>query len=142
MSALLHKNTLDRDKSKHSSSVDDSIHFLAACYGAVGCQDARARLRGLGCQMYVGSSLMNALIWLRLLHVIMIAVMNTTAACWSCSAAHCLHHMLCRPVYQALECTGLNLNPKTCHLIGKASHWYRRGKHRPSTDTLKQTLQK
>jgi len=78
--------------------------------------------------MYVGSSLMNELIWLRLLHVIMIAVMNTTAACWSCSAAHCLHHMLCRPVYQALECTGLNLNPKTCHLIWKGKSLVSTGK--------------
>ena len=64
LSALLHKNAVDRDKSKHSSSVDDSIHFLATCYGAVGCQDARTRLRGLGCQMYVALSLMNELFWL------------------------------------------------------------------------------
>ena len=51
MQALLHRHA--QNVARDFTALDESTHMLATCYGSAGCEDARARVEGLGCHMYV-----------------------------------------------------------------------------------------
>ncbi len=53
LNELMHKIAEHVAKSQDSSAAEDSANFLATCYGAAGCADARARVEELGCRTYV-----------------------------------------------------------------------------------------
>jgi hypothetical protein len=57
LKALLRKLTVHLKKPQSNPDhFDERTHFLATCFGSLGCADARARVQGLGCHVCVCAS--------------------------------------------------------------------------------------